>query len=346
MSTAHPHAHRSNDAPPDEAIKPPSAYNNFHLDEAIATGNTGMCMCQGEFESMKALNAVLSTIAPYVYAWGKYLHEEAYFMIADFREVGEQPPDPVQFTTRLAKLHKNSHSPTGKFGFHTTTCRGTITQATNLWEESWAELYKKQLQHMFDMDIEKHGHWPEFERLIDITLSKVIPRILNPLQSEGRSIKPCLLHGDCWDENTATDMETGEPFIRDAGSFYGHNEYEVGNWRAPRHLLSSKVYMKNYKRNFEVSEPEDDWDGRNLLYSLRFNVGAAILIPGCNQREAVYEDMKELIKTYCREDWIDFEKSTMVSDRVMVAGGDQDGPEDGEEEEEEEEEEEIDVHMK
>lgn len=30
---------------------------------------------------------------------------------------------------------------------------------------------------------------------------------------------------------------------------------------------------------------EDDWDGRNLLYSLRFNTGAALLIPGCNQRE-------------------------------------------------------------
>jgi hypothetical protein len=30
---------------------------------------------------------------------------------------------------------------------------------------------------------------------------------------------------------------------------------------------------------------EDDWDGRNLLYSLRFNIGTAILIPGCNQRE-------------------------------------------------------------
>jgi protein-ribulosamine 3-kinase len=212
-------------------------------------------MCEGEFESMKALNSAAPTLAPNPWAWGKYKNEESYFMIADFREVGEQPPDPIKFTARLAELHKNSISPTGKFGFHTTTCHGTITQVTDVWEESWEILYRKQLAHMFAMDLEKHGSWPEFEQLCDLTLDKVIPRLLGPLQSEGRSINPCLLHGDCWDENTATDMETGEPFIFDAGSFYGHNEYDVGNWRAPRHRLSSKVYMRNYKRNFAVSEP-------------------------------------------------------------------------------------------
>lgn len=30
---------------------------------------------------------------------------------------------------------------------------------------------------------------------------------------------------------------------------------------------------------------EDDWDLRNLLYSLRFNTTAATLIPGSNYRE-------------------------------------------------------------
>lgn len=169
--------------------------------------------------------------------------------------MGEQPPDPVNFTARLAELHKKSISPTGKFGFHTTTCHGNAPQLTDLWEDSWAELYKKQLGHMFAMDLERNGPSPDFEPLCAITLNKVIPRLLEPLQSEGRTIKPCLVHGDCWDENTATDMENGEPFIFDAGSFYGHNEYETGNWRAPRHRLSSKVYMKNYKRYFPISEP-------------------------------------------------------------------------------------------
>ena len=50
-------------------------------------------------------------MAPYVWTWGKYKNEEAYFMLVDFGEVGEQPPDPVEFTARLAELHK-SISPT------------------------------------------------------------------------------------------------------------------------------------------------------------------------------------------------------------------------------------------
>ncbi|EHK96155.1 hypothetical protein M7I_8141 [Glarea lozoyensis 74030] len=187
-------------------------------------------------------------MAPYVWAW-------------DFREPGEQPPDLVNFTARLVELHKKSISPTGKFGFHTTTCHGAITQFTNTWEISWAELYKKQLGHMFAMDVEKHGPWPEFEQLVDITLNKVIPRLLEPLQSDGRSIKPCLLHGDCWDENTATDMESGEPFVFDAGSFYGHNE--------------------------------------------------------------VFEGMKELVKTYCKDDWAAFEKGKRGGD---YSGDESKGP--------------------
>lgn len=56
-----------------------------------------------------------------------------------------------------------------------------------------------------------------------MTLEKVIPRLLEPLQSDGRSIKPCLIHGDLEVENSATDITTGEPFVFNAGSFYGND---------------------------------------------------------------------------------------------------------------------------
>jgi protein-ribulosamine 3-kinase len=225
--------------------------------QTMALGETGRTMIGGEFESLKAIHAVSPELAPEPLAWGRYDQEEpeTYFLLAQFREVGEQPPDPVKFTARLADMHKRSVSPTGKFGFHTTTCHAKLTQVTDLWEESWSVLYQKQLAHMIKLDEEKHDVWPEFQAVCRLTIEKVIPRLLEPLQSEGRSIKPCLVHGDLWDENTATDMDTGEPFIFDAGSFYAHNEYEIGNWRAPRHRLSNRVYVKHYKRNFPVSEP-------------------------------------------------------------------------------------------
>lgn len=61
------------------------------------------------------------------------------------------------------------------------------------------------------------------------SLEKVVPRLLLPLQSDGRVLKPCLIHGDCWDGNTATCARTGEAFVFDVCSFYGHNEYDIGN---------------------------------------------------------------------------------------------------------------------
>lgn len=71
----------------------------------------------------------------------------------------------------------------------------------------------------------------------------------------------------------------------DMCSFYGHNEYDTGNWRAPRHRLSDKAYILCYKRHYAPSEPAEDWGARNLLYSLPFNIGTLINIPGSQQRE-------------------------------------------------------------
>ncbi|KAL9120851.1 MAG: hypothetical protein Q9187_002589 [Circinaria calcarea] len=301
----------------------------------VTTGESDRVMSEGQYESDKAIHAVSPAFAPKTFAWGKYQAQGPphYFLLAEFREIGQQPPEPTRLASRLAEFHKNSVSPTGKFGFHTTTCHGKITQITDCWEDLWEKLYHKQLTHMFELDIKKHGTWSEFEFLSQLVLDKCIPRLLRPLQMEGRTIRPCLVHGNIWDENTATDIETGEPFVFDGSAFYGHNEYELGNWRSPRHRLSSKTYIRSYKRHFPASEPEEDWDSRNLLYSLRFNVGAGVLIPGSNYRELVFEDLKELCRRICPEDLAAFQSSSKESGRYP-------DKDQGEEEEEEEEEEE------
>jgi len=67
--------------------------------------------------------------------------------------------------------------------------------------------------------------WPKFDAVCDLTLEKVVLRLLLPLQSEGRTLKPCLLHGNCWDGNTAMDRRTDEAFVFDVCSFYGHSRY-------------------------------------------------------------------------------------------------------------------------
>jgi protein-ribulosamine 3-kinase len=144
--------------------------------------------------------------------------------------------------------------------------------------------------------------WPECNVVCKLTLEKAVPCLLVPLQAEGRVLKPCLIHRDCWVGNTAMDAKTSEAFVLDVCSFYGHNEYDTRNWRAIRHRLSNNVYIRNYKRNFPVSEPVEDWDARNLLYSLTFNIGNTIYIPGSQQRQVVFDDMRTLCKLFCPGD--------------------------------------------
>ena len=49
-------------------------------------------MCEGEYESFKAIHALSPGFVPEPYAWGKYSQEspETYFLLAEFRDIGEQ----------------------------------------------------------------------------------------------------------------------------------------------------------------------------------------------------------------------------------------------------------------
>ncbi|KAI1669888.1 Fructosamin-kin multi-domain protein [Pyrenophora tritici-repentis] len=252
----------------------------------VSRGKTGRHMCEGEYESLKAIYAVSPSLVPKTYSWGELEDAtETYFLITAFRDVCKQPADPLKLAAGLADMHQRSISPTGKFGFHFSTCHAKIAQAIDTWVESWCTLYGRHLEYVIEL-VKPILKWPEFDVVCDLTLKKVVPRLLLPLQADGRTLKPCLLHGNCWDGNIAVDAKTGEAFVFDTCSFYGHNEYDTGNWRAPRHRL----------------KPMEDWDARNLLYSLTFNIGNTIYIPGSQQRQVVYDDMKTLCQLFCPDD--------------------------------------------
>ena len=157
-------------------------------------------------------------------------------------------------------------------------------QEVDQWDDSWAALFSRHLKHFMNL-ARPVLQWPAFDIVCDLTLEKVVPRLLLPLQENGRVLKPSLIHGDCHDYNTAMDPGTGTAFVFDACSFYGHNEYDTGNWRTPRHILSDKAYIDAYKKLIPVSEPAEDWDARNRLYSLPYNIGNTLYIPGSTQRE-------------------------------------------------------------
>ena len=112
--------------------------------------------------------------------------------------ITKQPASPTKLAAGLVTLHKKSVSPTGKFGFHMVTCHAKIAQAVDTGEDSWCALYSRHLAHVMDL-ARPILQWPEFDVVCKLTLAKAVPRLLLPLQSEGRVLKSCLYRGDCWD---------------------------------------------------------------------------------------------------------------------------------------------------
>ena len=203
-------------------------------------------MIHGEFESMKAIYTLLPDFVPKPVAWGTFeTIPDMHFFICEFREMkvqevcsvvepqseSESKPeqgmlDPKRFSARLAALHKNSKSPNGKFRFHITTYSGNLPQM-NEWEDSWEIYFAKSMRWALKLELEVKGSDPEFDLLIPILFDKVIPRLLRPLESEGRSVKPSLVHGDLWYANSGVDMNTWDSLVFDACCFYSHHECEL-----------------------------------------------------------------------------------------------------------------------
>lgn len=183
-------------------------------------------MAISEFESMRAIRGVLPDFVPNPRAWGAYTTKpDTYFFLCEFRDMTKDMPDPHKFAARLSEVHQKSVSPTGKFGFHVTTYAGDLPQYV-AWEDSWETFFAKSLRQALDLEIERKGASEELDALSRCIFDKVIPRLLRPLESEGRTVKPSLVHGDLWYANAGNDVETGMPLVFDACCLYAHNECE------------------------------------------------------------------------------------------------------------------------
>ncbi|KAN0101978.1 Fructosamine/Ketosamine-3-kinase [Hyaloscypha variabilis] len=260
--------------------------------------DVGKNMVQGEFESMKAIHAISPGFVSKPIAWGTYeTVQDTHFFLCEFRDMMEDMPEPHKFTSCLADLHQNSKSPNGKFGFHVATYGGNLPQM-NDWEDSWETLFAKSMRLALDLEIRAKGHDPEFDVLVPTIFNKVIPRLLRPLESEGRSVKPSLVHGDLWYANSGIDVDTNAPLIFDACSFYGHNEYEFGQWMPVCNRFGAE-YLSAYHTYVQISPPEEDYNGRLDLYKLRFNTHvSALFVENLTLREQMLGDMRDLVERY------------------------------------------------
>ena len=224
-------------------------------------------MMRGTWESESIFHTYSPSHVPAPYAWGNYASDpNAWFYLCAFHDMSDAVPDARAFVSVVSKIHKESLGKNSQYGFHVPTHLANLPN-DNTWQDTWTVWFTQAMRQMFALEEASHGQDDELDLLKEALYSKVIPRLLHPLESGGRTIKPCLIHSDLWPGNSKPDASTGQVMIFDSCAFWGHNEADLGSWRAPRYRMGG-LFLEEYKRVMGMSEPEEDWDDRNALYAM------------------------------------------------------------------------------
>lgn len=246
---------------------------------------------------MLALYTALPSMVPKPRGHGQCLEQpKRYFYVCDYIAITHELPEPVRLGSKLAELHRNSESPNGKFGFHCITFDGD-QPTTTTWDDSWTSFFKRRIYEAWQLDIERNGHWDKMDEVLPIALDQLIPRLLDALTSDGRTITPTLIHGDLWESNIGTDEE-GEICIYDACAYYAHHEKEVAIWRCEHHKMTDEKYRREYFKNNPPSEPREEVDDRNRLYAVETLMNNGLSFPGAKTRRLAVEDLQYLVNKY------------------------------------------------
>jgi fructosamine-3-kinase len=245
----------------------------------LAIGENGRQLCLGEHTAISLINALIPGIVPKAVAWGKYTFTppDTFFLIEEFHDLDMSLPSPKSLAHRAVQLHSQI-SPNGKFGFEVPTFDG-IAPHPDGWETSWRVFFTRVLRKSVETDAAANGVWHELSRAAEHLLQNIVPQLLDPLQKGPDPIKPRLIHGDLWGGNIGKDQETGEIIFLDVGSFYGHNELDLGMWRRYGAQNLGQLYLDEYKCIFPPSEPQEGFDDRNRLYSMKFDLNASAGAP-------------------------------------------------------------------
>ncbi|KAI4658286.1 uncharacterized protein J4E79_007268 [Alternaria viburni] len=253
-----------------------------------ADGDQGKAMLSGEYNSMCALYKVAPIFVPEPLAYGQLnvSNPDSYFFLCAFLDMDtSQPPDPEQLCKKLTSLHLSSASPTGQFGFHMNTRQGNLPQQT-AWQDTWKDFFIQLLTGAMKLNHSINGPWKDLQECTDRLITHVVPALLNPLTSHGRTIKPTLIHGDLWDGNIGTDTTTGEIYAFDACAYYAHHEMEIAIWRGdPSTVLGRQEYTDAYVGIMGKSEPVEGFEDRGRLYCAYMNLHASACHGGDRFRE-------------------------------------------------------------
>ncbi|OTA95658.1 hypothetical protein M434DRAFT_9512 [Hypoxylon sp. CO27-5] len=262
-------------------------------------GELGRDMMSSEYRCMSRIHAITPELVPEPIAWGTYSSiPDAHFLLCEFRRMTGELPPAEALAKKIAELHRRrSDGSGGRFGSDVPTFHGNV-RVDHGWSDSWEEYFARTTRVLFELEQEVRGPNKEIRQMMTPFFGKVIPRLLRPLETNGHSIRPSLIHGDLWHGNAETDEETGRPIIFDAASYYAHNEYELGVWRQPWNKIGEE-YRTEYHKHFPKSWPEEDSDDRNALYAARVNILDSILYKDDQSyRQMLISGMRELVDKF------------------------------------------------
>ncbi|KAI0020974.1 Fructosamine kinase-domain-containing protein [Xylariomycetidae sp. FL0641] len=247
----------------------------------VHQGPRGRASVYHEFHTMSIFRKVSPDMVAEPIAYGSYRNpdmKDTWFFISRFHKMSDDIPDVHEFPRLVAEMHEKGVSPDGRFGFPFVK-QGAANPLPTPLCDTWEECFTRRLKSDFENEDKTQGCDPEIAVLKKLILRKVVPRLLRPLETEGRKLIPRLCHGDLWDGNASTDMSTGQPMIFDPAGIYAHHEYELAPWRCPRHQMTDQ-YIEEYCHYFPPSQPAEDFEDRLRLYMLRFDMLSSSLYPG------------------------------------------------------------------
>lgn len=192
-------------------------------------------------------------------------------------------PEPNTLVRRVIELHSLT-SPNGMFGFDVTTFDG-IAPHEITWEKDWTTFFQRLFAKAISFNQEANKPCKEFDVAAERVLTDVVPRLLDSIREHGGPVVPRLIHGDLWAGNIGHDEETGDIIFFDMGSLYAHNELDIAMWRRYGVQNLGKPYIDAYVQHFPKAEPENEFDDRSRLYSLKFDLNHSSGHPGDVARE-------------------------------------------------------------
>lgn len=196
---------------------------------------------------MSALWRTLPKFVPTPIGCGTYAsNPDIHFFLCELINMTDDIPEIQSFTETLAELHTKGISPNGKYGFEVPTYKGTIPQYTE-WHDTWEESFHHSLKWFMLAEEKAQGADEEMQQLCQGMLSKVIPRLLRPLETGGRQIQPRLIHGDIWAGNASTNIDNNMPVIYDGACLYAHNESKSYSTDASDCNLRTRAYRNQWR---------------------------------------------------------------------------------------------------